>query len=129
MKYTKEELGKELKLELKKGYDIVRIANWAYDIYTYNPVTVSQEIDEILQFIFMMEAGPEFVLSEKDLKLLSEFLISEERDPVKKIYEMKFIRKIIGYIVEQIMASLKHLEDLLTSPKCCKFFEIGQKRS
>src|ERR1700733_13387015 len=116
MKYTKEELGKELKLELKKGYDIVRIANWAYDIYTYNPVTVSQEIDEILQFIFMMEAGPEFVLSEKDLKLLSEFLISEERDPVKKIYEMKFIRKIIGYIVEQIMASLKHLEDLLTSP-------------
>lgn len=90
MNYSKKEIGECLKKELDNGYDITRISNWAYDLL-YIKVTNQPlpEISSILRDISMMNAGPEFEYTEKELRLLIEMLINEEKDPIKKINDMK----------------------------------------
>jgi len=90
MKYSKKEIGELLRKELNKGYNIERISNWAYDLYTFSPDEVSAEIDDILRHIFIMDAGPEFEYTEQELRLLAELLINEVEDPIKQINDMKF---------------------------------------
>ena len=51
----------------------------------------SPEVDDILRhiYIYIMNAGPEFEYTEKELKLLSELIINEEKDPFKQINDIK----------------------------------------
>lgn len=89
MKYSKHQIGEELKHELNKGYDIERIANWAADLYFSGRGNFSDELHEILQFIYIMDAGPEFVHSEQELRFLVEKLINNEENPIKQIDDLK----------------------------------------
>ncbi len=84
MNYTKKEIGEQLKNELEKSCNVSLISNWAYELYIHSPLNVSKEINDILQFIFIMEAGSEFVLSEKDLIFLSNILVNNEEDVMQK---------------------------------------------
>lgn len=89
MIYSKIEIGEELKKELDRGYNVIRISNWASDLYFSSRGNFSKEINDVLQFIFLMDAGPEFVHSEQELKLLAEKLINNEEDPIKQINDIK----------------------------------------
>lgn len=89
MKYSKKEIGEKLKYELDKQYNIERISNWASDLYFSSRGNFSKEINDVLQFIFLMDAGPEFVHSEQELRLLAEKLINNEENPIKQIDDMK----------------------------------------
>lgn len=88
MKYSKKEIGKALKEELNKGYNIARISNWADELFVSVREKRSPELDDILRHIFIMDAGPEFVYTEQELRMLSELLINEEIDPFKQIDDM-----------------------------------------
>jgi hypothetical protein len=90
MKYTKKEIGEELKKQLGKRYNIERISNWAYDLFISFRGKPSPDLDTILDRISLMAAGPEFEYTEQELSLLAELLINEEKDPIKQIDDMKY---------------------------------------
>lgn len=89
MKYSKKEVGEELKRELDKGYNVIRISNWAHNLFFYSREAFTPDVSQILQYIFLMEAGPEFEYTEQELRLLAELLINEVEDPIKQINDMK----------------------------------------
>lgn len=79
MSYTKKQFVQELKQQLQYGYDIQEVANWAH----WLRIDKSEEIDdpqleEIMSDIAVMEAGPEFELSEEEiLDLINKLEASE----------------------------------------------------
>jgi len=89
MNLTKKEIGQELKEKLKNGYDAQVIADWAYKLVLGNRRQLSDEIENILDGIAIMDAGPEFVVSEKEMQILAELLIAEVDEPMKKLDDIK----------------------------------------
>jgi hypothetical protein len=90
MKLEKKDIGKALKQELCKGYNIDMISDWAFDMWIRLPKESSEEVHTILDRISVMAAGPEFEYTEEELKLLANLLINEEPDPIEKIDDIKF---------------------------------------
>jgi hypothetical protein len=88
MKHARKQIGRELKNQLDKGYNVERISNWAYDLFI--TLRDEPELDIILDRISLMAAGPEFEYTEQELRLLAELLINEEKDPIKQIDDIKF---------------------------------------
>lgn len=88
MKYSKNEIGKALRDELNKGYNIERISNWADELSISMRDKRSPEIDDILRHIYIMDAGPEFEYTEQELRLLAELLVQEVKDPFKQINDL-----------------------------------------
>lgn len=89
MNYDNKKLGKELKIELEKKYDIVKISRWAYKIYSDNCRFLNSLTEETLEYLFRMEDDPQFEYTEEELKLLAELLINEAENPIKQINNMK----------------------------------------
>lgn len=84
MNYTKKELGEDLKKELRIGYNIERISNWAFNLlYIKERGQHHPDVKNILEDISLMSAGPEFEYTEEELKLLAEILIKEGSNPIK----------------------------------------------
>jgi hypothetical protein len=90
MSYTCKQLGKELQEELKKGYNIVRISRWAFNIFYNHTRELNFTQRNVLEELFRMEDDPQFEYTEQELRLLAELLINEEEDPIKKIDDMKY---------------------------------------
>ncbi len=86
---NKQRIGEELKLQLEKGYDIVKISRWAYKLFDENCCALDPPSREILQCLFSMEDDPQFEYAENELRLLAEKLISNEEDPLKQINDLK----------------------------------------
>ena len=74
---NKSELGKELKYELTKGYDITRISKWAYNVYSNNLKSLDSETLDLLISLFSMEDDPQFEYTENQLNFLANQLINE----------------------------------------------------
>lgn len=116
---TKTFLGKELRNELITEYNIPRISSWA-DMH-YQEAIDNPEISDILYDIMMMDAGPEFEYSQKELELLAELLLNEFKDPIKKINDLKNhqvyifnLRKLIEEISEKLpFESLEKIKEYL----------------
>jgi len=85
MKLKKKEIGEALEKELNIGYNIERISNWAHDLYFNHQIEHSSETNDILRNIYIMDAGPEFEYTEKELKILAKLLIDEVDEPIKKL--------------------------------------------
>ncbi len=88
-KISQQLIGQLLKLELTKGYDIIRLSRWAYSIYFNNIRSLDSHIEELLEYLFRMEDDPQFEYTEAELQLLAEKLINEEKDPIKQINDIK----------------------------------------
>jgi hypothetical protein len=89
MKCSKKEIGEELKRELDKGYNVIRISNWAHNLFFYSRETFTSDVSQVLQYIFLMEAGSEFEYTEKELRMLANLLINEVENPIKQLDDMK----------------------------------------
>lgn len=74
MTFTSNELSRVLQGELDKGYDVVRIARVAFQLYQDHGVGLSPDLDEKLLQLMAMEEGPEFEYSEDELRVLIEEL-------------------------------------------------------
>lgn len=68
MTLTANELSRVLQAELDKGYDVVRIARVAFQLYQDYGVELAPDIDEKLLQLMAMEEGSEFEFSEEKLK-------------------------------------------------------------
>ncbi len=86
--FTKD-VGLQLKNELDKGNDVLRISNWAHDLFLFSRKEFSKDVNDILQYIFLMEAGPEFENTENELRFVAKMLINEEENLLQKINDMK----------------------------------------
>lgn len=94
MRLSRHQIGKELKNELQKGFNIERIANWALDLTIESRGKLEDEIEDVLNSLCLMEAGPEFEYTEEELKRLSELLLNEEKDSIKIVDSMRFKQTI-----------------------------------
>jgi hypothetical protein len=74
---NKQMIGQELKAELAKGYDIIRISRWAFRVYSENQRSLDPSLSEILESLFAMEDDPQFELTVDELSNLAEKLIAE----------------------------------------------------
>lgn len=67
MKYSKKQFAKELKQEIGKGFDVSRIAQWAYMLSVDRYREISPELDRLIQIVAVMGEGVEFEFSEDEL--------------------------------------------------------------
>lgn len=87
--YTKQKFGQELKNQIEKNFNIIKIARWAESIYSNYCRETSTELHDIIMTLSIMEHGPEFEYTERELRLLAQKLIDGEDDPLNQINEMK----------------------------------------
>jgi hypothetical protein len=52
MEYSIRKLGEELDAELKKGFDVARIANWAHSLFFYSRNNSPPEVADVLGYIY-----------------------------------------------------------------------------
>ena len=82
----KKQIGQGLLHELEKGYDIYRIARWAYKFYIDHLRELSEELQATLESLFFMEEGPEFVIAEQELRALADKLMrqGDQEEPLEE---------------------------------------------
>lgn len=87
--YTKQKFGQELKKQIEKNFNIIKIARWAECIYSNYCREISTDLNDVLMTLSIMEHGPEFEYTEEELRLLAQKLIDGEDNPLNQINEMK----------------------------------------
>jgi hypothetical protein len=73
MTMTRADFGRALREELNKGYDVVRIARWAYELHL-NATDFEVGLEPEILRVVAMEEGNEFELSEEELGRLADAL-------------------------------------------------------
>lgn len=58
----------ELEKQLDKKFDVVQISKIAFNIYQNNSAELSPELDGILLSLMAMEEGPEFEMTESEIR-------------------------------------------------------------
>lgn len=76
MNYTLKQFGADLLEEINRGYDVIRIARWGYAQYLERCQTLEVGLREKIMEVVAMEEGPEFEMSETELR---EFAINLTR--------------------------------------------------
>lgn len=77
MPYTRKQFARELLAEIDKGYDVIRIARWAF-LKKLDTRTEDLELAGLLTIVFTMEEGPEFEYNETELRELAQRILDEE---------------------------------------------------
>ena len=90
MVFSKRDFGEELKAMISSGKNARQIGKWAHSIFFNYCRELNPELREIIETLLMMEEGPEFEYTEQELRLLAELLVNNEKDPFKKIDDLKF---------------------------------------
>ena len=76
MKYNLRKFGKELQSELKKDFNIVNISRWAHEKYLSECSNLDAAAQAAFMQVIVMEEGPEFEMTEIELKEFAERLAS-----------------------------------------------------
>jgi hypothetical protein len=71
MKLTDHQFGVELLAQLDVGYDPLRIAEWADQLFLSGDYEYSEAVRESLIDLFTMQEGDEFIVCEADLRSLA----------------------------------------------------------
>lgn len=75
-KHSIKKIGKALKKELEKGYNVEALAIWAWEKRI--SVDLTDDADAVLKCVALMDAGPEFKFSYEELKNMMEKMIQGE---------------------------------------------------
>lgn len=76
MNYQAEHFGRELLCELDRGYDIVRISRWAMATYMKHSAYTDPSLDSEIMKVIAMEEGPEFEMTEQQLREFAQRLMA-----------------------------------------------------
>jgi len=76
IRYTKQQIGIELKEKINQRLDVVDISKWALDVYLTDVAVNDAELDSILSTLMMMDEGPDFELLHKELTTIANILIA-----------------------------------------------------
>lgn len=74
MTYLKKQFAKELREQLRLGYDVKRIARWAFDIHFKYCDRFELGLEDTVMTIAIMEEGFEFEMSEDELLKIAKDL-------------------------------------------------------
>jgi hypothetical protein len=74
MTYTRQDFGRDLMAELTRGYDVVRLSRWAMSVYMKNCQETDAELDKAIMGVVAMEEGPQFEISEQELRQMADEL-------------------------------------------------------
>lgn len=83
--YSRKELGRALKIQLEKPFDVVQLSRWAERIFSTYSRELSPDLDELTMILSSMEHGPEFEYTKEELSLIADNLMNEEENPFKGI--------------------------------------------
>ena len=72
--YTKAEFGESLLEAVKRDYDEVELARWAYELYLDHANHLEPGLYEEMMKIVSLEGGDEFLLSESQIRKIGEEL-------------------------------------------------------
>ena len=78
MTYRRCDFASGLRAQLTAGYDIERIAKWAY-VERLDARDVEEGLDDVIFQVVAMTEGPEFEMTEKELVALCEELEHSSR--------------------------------------------------
>ncbi|NEQ42444.1 MAG: hypothetical protein F6K00_02330 [Leptolyngbya sp. SIOISBB] len=78
MTYSKKQFSKDLKQEIKKGFDVSRIAQWAYMLSIDRHRELPPDLDKFIQKVAVMDEGEEFEFSEDELIRFADELEAED---------------------------------------------------
>ena len=76
MIYQANDFGRELLGELNRGYDVVRISRWAMATYMKYSGSTDPSLDGDIMKIVAMEEGPEFEMTEEQLRAFAQRLMA-----------------------------------------------------
>ena len=94
---SKFRLGKELKEELAKGYDVIRVSRWAFRIFVNNEKLLDDYLSTLLKRLLSMEDDPKFELTEEQVSALADRLIEiGENDFLNPDSNMKKVADDLG---------------------------------
>lgn len=75
MSYKKSDFGKRLFEQLSQGYDVARIAHWAFVEHLDHIKELEDGLDSEIMTVIAMGEGPQFHLSENELRRLAARLL------------------------------------------------------
>ena len=78
MTYTAHDFKRDLEQELVNGFDVVRIARVAFSAYHEHSRDIGPDLYDKMMQIIVMEEGPEFELSEKELREFIDKLVADK---------------------------------------------------
>lgn len=76
MIYQVTDFGRELLVELNRGYDVVRISRWAMTTYMKYSGSTAPSLDGEIMKVVSMEEGPEFEMTEQQLREFAQRLMA-----------------------------------------------------
>jgi hypothetical protein len=76
MTYTAADFARELLAELQQGYDLVRLSRWAMATYLNRSSGMEPGLKAEIMAVVAMEEGPEFELTEQELRGIAERLMA-----------------------------------------------------
>lgn len=72
MIYTLNDFGTDLLREIDRGYDVVRLARWAMQLYSDRCRDFDGGVKDAVTEVVVMEEGPEFEMTEEELRAFAE---------------------------------------------------------
>ena len=78
MTYTKRNFGSDLLNEVNRGYDVVRLARWAMRLRSDRIREFDEGVKDAVMDIVVMEEGPEFEMTEEQLRDFAQRLMGEQ---------------------------------------------------
>lgn len=70
MAYSMDDFRSGIIRQMETGYDVLKISRWAHSEYLEHCLATISELQHIMMHIIAMEEGPEFEMSEADLRFL-----------------------------------------------------------
>jgi hypothetical protein len=74
MSYTKMEFGARLREQVAVSYDVVKLARWAHHEFLNHCNELEPGLQPEMMRIIAMEEGPEFELTEQEIRTLANEL-------------------------------------------------------
>lgn len=75
MTYKKSDFGKALFEELERGFDVDKIAHWAFIQRADHIAELEPGLDDSMLTVIAMGEGPEFQLTEREVRRLAAELL------------------------------------------------------
>jgi hypothetical protein len=76
MTYSDHQFGIDLLVQLDEGYDPIRLARWADQVFLSGDHQYSKAVRESLIDIFTMQEGEEFYIPENELRARAQRFVS-----------------------------------------------------
>jgi hypothetical protein len=102
---SKKKIGLDLKEKIDSKATLEQIAEWAYGIFYANCNALDSKLENILITLYSMQGGPEYRLTDLQLRSLAlDLIYSEEDEPISKEW--------VGFELLKMLAANKDIKEI-----------------